>query len=661
MGVPFLFSQEQTSDPILSYENSALEKNLDSSRYWSLLLHYRDPIFLGKSKSEIDGKDFFLSPNGHKDPKSELIATIRSFFKTPTEEELGETKLHPLCKYPERFRWLDSQLRFDKSLLPSLKCERYNNWIQALNPASIKLIFASFYLNNPASLFGHNLLKIGSENSSRSEILDYAVNFAANNAPEDSALAYTIKGLAGGYPGYFSIFPYYYKINEYNDIESRDLWEYELELGPEDSKRIASHVWELGSTYFDYFFFDENCSYHLLSLVELGKPELRLRDQFNLYTIPTDTVKLLLEQEGLVRKKTYRPSLSSKLDQKLLLLDAQEKRKVFEYLNGNMDLPEVLDASDGQRRAYVLDTILDAGRYQQSLKTYSPEQERRYRNVLLERSKLQFPPFPEQPPTVSPPEEGHGSGRLKFSRGESTLGGYSEFAIRPAYHDFLNNDRGYVPFSTIEYFPVVLRKYDSQKNLALEEASLVKILSLSPITPISTPVSFFVDVGADSSMIKREYQNEKTLSYLAGISAGMSSWLLQPVYQKDREDYTKAYRTTNFNAEAGGGLTFSNVNSGSSLLWTFSFQLGGKGRANGYYPEGMLIAPQAAVFTGCSFGDWKLGLSAQYFAFSIYGYKDDFKVSPGIRYSPSRNIEIRLEGKLQKYYEEAQLSVSVFF
>nr|WP_243399319.1 DUF4105 domain-containing protein [Leptospira ellisii] len=658
---PFVFPQERTEDPILDYQKAALEKKLDSSRYWSLLLHYRDPALWGNAKSEIDGKDFFLSPNGNRDPKSELIETIRSFFRTPTEEELTEVKLHPICKYPERFRWLDSELHFDKNLLPSPKCERYKNWIEALNPASIKLIFASFYLNNPASLFGHNLLKIGSENSSRSEILDYAVNFAANNAPEDSALVYTFKGLAGGYPGYFSIFPYYYKINEYNDIESRDLWEYELDLSPEDSRRIASHVWELVSTYFDYFFFDENCSYHLLSLVELGNPELRLRDKFHLYTIPTDTVKLLLEQEGLVRKKYYRPSLSSKLDQKLLLLDPEEKRKVFSYLKGNLDLPEVLDSSDGQKQAYVLDTILDASRYQQSLKPYTPEQERRYRSVLLERSKLQFPPLPEQPPTVSPPEEGHGSGRLKFSRGESTLGGYSEFAIRPAYHDFLNNDRGYVPFSTIEYFPVVVRKYDLQKNPTIEEASLVKILSLSPVTQISTPISFFVDVGADSSMIKREFRNEKTLPYLAGISAGIAPWLLQPAYQKDREDYTKVYRTANFNAEAGGGLTFSNVNSGSSFLWTFSFQLGGKGRANGYYPEGMLIAPQAAVFTGCSFGNWKLGLSAQYFAFSIYGYKDDFKVSPGIRYSPSRNTEIRLEGKLQKYYEEAQLSVSIFF
>ncbi|EMY24798.1 PF13387 domain protein [Leptospira interrogans serovar Australis str. 200703203] len=324
----FVFSEEK--NPIQLYQEIALSKKLDLNRYWRLLLHYRDPIFFGKSKSEADGNEFFLSPNGKTDPKAELLETISSFFREPLPEEIEETKLHPFCKYPERFRWLDSQLNFDRGLLPKLNCERYKNWIEALNPTSIKLIFASFYLNNPASLFGHNLLKIGSGESSKSEILDYAVNFAANNSPDDSALVYTIKGVMGGYPGVFSIFPYYYKINEYNDMESRDLWEYELNFDEEQSKRITAHIWELGSTHFDYFFFDENCSYQLLSLLEIGNPELKLRDRFNLYTIPSDTVKLILEQEGLVRKKSYRPSLSSKMNQKLFYL---EKKKDIGYRN----------------------------------------------------------------------------------------------------------------------------------------------------------------------------------------------------------------------------------------------------------------------------------------------------------------------------------------
>lgn len=652
---------ENEKNSIHSYQEIASNKKLDSERYWQLLLHYKDPIFFGKAKSETDGSDFFLSPEGKTDPKAELMETISSFFREPSPEEIDESQLHPLCKYPERFRWLDSHLNFDRDLLPKLSCNRYKNWIASLNPTSIKLIFASFYLNNPASLFGHNLLKIGSGESSKSEILDYAVNFAANNNPDDSAITYMFKGVIGGYPGVFSIFPYYYKINEYNDMESRDLWEYELNFNEEQSRRITAHIWELGATYFDYFFFDENCSYQILSLLEIGKPELRLRDQFHLYTIPSDTIRLVLENEGLIRNKFYRPSLSSKMNQKLFNLEEEEKQNVFKYLKGKEELQETLGSRDPQRKAYMLDAILDANRYQKTIKPFTPEQEQRYRGVLLERSKISFPPLSDQKPMVDPPEDGHGSGRVKVSRGESTLGGYSEFAIRAAYHDFLNNDKGFVPFSTIEYFPIVFRKYDYQKNPILEEFSFVKILSLSPITPISNPLSFYVDVGADASLIKRDFSSEKKAPYLLALGSGLDPLLIQPLYHKTKDDYEKAYRTTNVNVDATGGFTFSNVNTGSSFLWTFSLQLGGKGRGNGYYQEGMLVAPQAALFTGCSYGSWKFGLSAQYFAFSVYGYSDDYKVSPGIRFSPSQNSEIRLEGKLQKYYEEAQLSVAFFF
>lgn len=179
------------------------------------------------------------------------------------------------------------------------------------------------------------------------------------------------------------------------------------------------------------------------------------------------------------------------MNQKLFYLEKEERHRVSQYLKGKLELKDLLEFQDPQRQAYMLDAILDANRYQKSLKNYTPQEEQKYRNVLVERSKIDFPPLAEQKPMVSPPENGHGSGRVKISRGESTLGGYSEFAIRAAYHDFLNNDKGYVPFSAIEYFPIVIRKYDFQNNPMVEEFSFFKILSLSPVTSISTPISFF--------------------------------------------------------------------------------------------------------------------------------------------------------------------------
>ena len=65
------------------------------------------------------------------------------------------------------------------------------------------------------------------------------------------------------------MFPYYMKVRIYNDVEWRDMWEYELDFKEEELSRLLDHLWELGGIYFKYYFFQENCSYHLLSLLEI--------------------------------------------------------------------------------------------------------------------------------------------------------------------------------------------------------------------------------------------------------------------------------------------------------------------------------------------------------------------------------------------------------
>ncbi len=68
------------------------------------------------------------------------------------------------------------------------------------------------------------------------------------------------------------------------------------------------HVWELGPTRFDYYFFDENCAYHLLSLLEVARPGLQLTDRFRWWAIPSDTVRAVTDQPGLLKRVVYRPA-----------------------------------------------------------------------------------------------------------------------------------------------------------------------------------------------------------------------------------------------------------------------------------------------------------------------------------------------------------------
>jgi hypothetical protein len=100
--------------------------------------------------------------------------------------------------------------------------------------------------------------------------------------PPGSNLDYPVRGIFGGYRGYFSTIPYYLKVQEYRDIENRDIWEYRLNLTEPQIRRLLMHAWELGNASFDYYFFKENCSYHLLSLLEYADPSLHLTDQFRL-------------------------------------------------------------------------------------------------------------------------------------------------------------------------------------------------------------------------------------------------------------------------------------------------------------------------------------------------------------------------------------------
>ena len=70
--------------------------------------------------------------------------------------------------------------------------------------------------------------------------------------------------------------PYYVKVQEYSNMESRDLWEYELTLSAAQVSRLVMHAWETRATHFDYYFFSRNCSYQLLALLEAADPDLHL-------------------------------------------------------------------------------------------------------------------------------------------------------------------------------------------------------------------------------------------------------------------------------------------------------------------------------------------------------------------------------------------------
>ncbi len=473
---------------------TARDKRLSEREEWHALLHYQPRFRLMGLRSLADGPEFFNAPDGATHPGNELEATLAAFFTQVTETE---TVQHPQCRFIARYHWLKKELGLDPARLPPQPCERFKTWRQALDPQGVALVFPAAYLNNPASMYGHTFLRIdGRGQTERSRLLSYAINYAADTN-ETNGIVFAVRGLMGGYNGNFSLSPYYTKVGEYNDLENRDIWEYELNLTPEEMDRLLMHAWEVSRIRFDYFFLDENCSYHLLSLLDVARPGLRLVDDFPLWAIPGDTVRSVVKRPDLVKRVAYRPARSTQLQHRQRLLSPAQLELVRALANdAPLDDPRLAALPDNTR-AQVLDLAFEYLEYSRLRGDVSNTQAApRLRSLLAARSKVDAPDIPELPTPQVRPEHGHGSANISLGVGMRNSREYQELRLRPAYHDLLDPEAGYLPGGQIDFGKLTLRRDVASGDVQLEQLTVVGIVSLSPREGLLKPLSWRVSGGA---------------------------------------------------------------------------------------------------------------------------------------------------------------------
>jgi hypothetical protein len=475
----------------------AKRRHLADDPMWHRLLYYRSGLF-GVS-SEADGSGFFAAPSGKTDPEAELEATLRGLFDPGTPPAKGQ---HAFCRFPARRAWLDEQLHFDLTRLPQRACPEFDDFRERMQARSISVIFSSYYLNNPASAFGHTFLRLNKASDGapgeRQELLDYGINYAAD-ADAGNAVAYALKGLTGLFHGSFTKVPYYFKVREYNDFESRDLWALELALDQREVDRAVAHIWELGSTYFDYFYLSENCSYHVLGILEVASPRISLMAHLGWPVIPAATVQALAANPGLVRKISYRPSTRSQFEQRVAALAGEEVDAVFRLgKDPSAPLPQHFTT---ERAVRVLDTALDLAdfRYNKELlDADSPESAIKQR-LLVRRAELLVPsePLAVRVPALENPLLGHDTRRLDLGVGYfEPYGGYYTLGGRLALHDLSDPSAGFPETLAIEFLPTELRYYIERERPSLEEASFIAITSVSPLNRFDRSFSWNLRVGA---------------------------------------------------------------------------------------------------------------------------------------------------------------------
>lgn len=481
----------------------AVASRLFEERGWHALLHYRPRAVGSGVESLADAPRFFLAEEGRRDPRAELEATLTAFFEPAPEA--GDDAQHPQCAFIARYHWLRERLDFDPERLPPRPCPRYDELRRVVEPTGATLVFAEAFMDNPASMFGHTLLRIDvSESADQRDLLAWAVNFAALTGNEGGAL-FALKGLAGLYPGFFTIHPYYEKVKEYGDWENRDIWEYRLDLTPAEIDRILMHLWELRDVYFDYYYFDENCSFHLLSLLEVARPELRLSDHYELWAIPADTVRTVVHEAGLVRSARFRPSAATSLRRRIQGLDARERRLVREVALGRVPPDaEALAALRDERRAAVLSVAYDYLRFVYLAGDVDrASSAARSRRILIARSRVDVRGAGggDAPAPAVRPDQGHDPARYSLGGGFRDDRWFSELRIRPAFHDLLDPEGGYLANARIQILDLAVRYFPEQDRVRLHEAVLLDIASLAPRDRFFRPLSWRFSTGARTRLI----------------------------------------------------------------------------------------------------------------------------------------------------------------
>lgn len=435
------------------------DKNkLYTDKQWLSLLH-----FDGKN-SIITSNSFFLDTENNPDPKRELIATIEA-MSLPESDFL--TNRHPQCLFPARRLWIKTRLGEELSL-PNVKCPDLENWEKDYPIESISLIFVSGYLSNPASFFGHVLLKLNKSSSDESEsspLLDLSVNYGASVGINDGPIKYISYGLLGGYDAEYTIDDYFIYDATYAELESREMWEYELNLSQLDIKLIQLHLWELKGQKIDYYFLNRNCATQLSYLIQMVTGE-SLVTNHQPWDMPIDIFKNIVNQNNngkpLVKNIKKRESKYNRLHNKYLSLSQTEKDATYLISQSvsNFESLGYINLNDTSK-ARVISVLYDFIEIKKQESLVSDlEYNQIKRQLLLENFKITTLKLNWNSKESAPPHLSQNPNKFGLSLGyNSNLGSFEQLNFRLGYYDYLFLESSRNSKSNITFLDTELRNY----------------------------------------------------------------------------------------------------------------------------------------------------------------------------------------------------------
>ncbi len=479
---------------------TAAETAFAFSPQWLAILHYQPALF-GGYKGTIGSDNFYLSPEGKKDPAAELAATIKLFASDDNERK---------CLFPARYLLLKQQGLTDEDFP---RCDEYDRFRQDLQPSGVTFLFTDAYMNNSSSLFGHTLLRIDTARKG-TQLLAHGINYGAWTQGHENSFLYAFYGLSGFYPGGYTVKPYYDVINTYNNLENRDIWEYNLDLSAAELELFVAHIWEVGQTSTPYYFFTRNCSYMLMEVFDAVRPSLKLARSFPLQTIPLDTVKAAIERQGFVKSVNYRPSRERKIKHRIKQMNRRQYQAFLKAArNEDLDCSELTETE----KADVLETAYQYVQYQYVAgDLLLADYRRRSFNLLKARNAVAAGQTFNDLKEGKNPADAHDSKLLAFKAGVRNGQAFQQLDFRPAYHALTDNPHGYLSGAEINFMNFSFRHYDHHDKYVFHGVDILQLASLSPIDEAFRAVSYRINLNV------RRQVNPKTRKegYVGGGNVG---------------------------------------------------------------------------------------------------------------------------------------------
>jgi hypothetical protein len=441
-----------------------------------------------RQHSEVRYAGYFYHEQGAKNLELELASNIQALFQP------AEPNQSIRCRFPARSQFLIDSLKIPETILAAAACPELDQWLAQIKPYKATLIYATDFMGNPSSMFGHTLLRLDPKDQQQLNLISYAVNYAAT-VPGEQSWSYAWKGLTGQYPGEYSLMPYYRKVKEYGDFESRDLWEYELALTAEETRFLVQHIWEMKHVQFPYYFIQDNCAYRLLGLIDLVRPQAHLQQQFKVASIPVETIKAVDEAQ-LIQGVVYRPALETQL-----LAQARQHGQRLAKVAHQIALSEqqqhaaLLTPYSPADQAKILEMAYDDLYLHFLARKIDPQlAQPRLRQILLQRSQLDLD---KQRLDVAVPQthpvQAHDARQLSIKMGELQGEPFVELGHRQAYHDLIDPQGGFRTGTQLNFWDGSLRYREDELKLA--HFDFLSVNAYNPVSAFKTPLSWGFNLG----------------------------------------------------------------------------------------------------------------------------------------------------------------------